>query len=321
MRMVLCAAVLAAVGLAAGWGSSGLVRCSQAEEKLPSKVDKSAKPLPTPTNDLAAIRAGLQSFVEAVNKHDAKAVAALWTKDGEYIDDGGQKYQGRAAIEACYENLFKNKSQAKLRVVVDSIRLLSDTAAIEDGRAFLDPPPAGAPGTSKYSVVHVKVDGKWLMASARDQWVDAPSTYENVADLEWLIGTWVSEEHGTKSESVCRWIANKNFVERRYTATRADGTSSSGVQIIGWNPSAGHVQSWNFSSDGGHAVGIWSPTEKGWSAEIEGMTGEGVATTAINLLTRLDDNAYVWQSTKRTLGDQTLADTDEVVLKRTAEAP
>ena len=131
-----------------------------------------------------------------------------------------------------------------------------------------------------------------------------------------MIGTWIAEEHGNKVESVCRWIANKSFVERKYTMTHVDGAKTSGVQIIGWNPQDGHVQSWNFSSDGGHAVGAWSPIQDGWSAEIRGVTGDGIVTTSINTLKRLDDNAYVWQSVQRTAGEVELQDTDEVVLKR-----
>jgi hypothetical protein len=38
-------------------------------------------------------------------------------------------------------------------------------------------------------------------------------------------------------------------------------------------------------------------------------------------LTRLDDNAYVWQSTSRTIAGQSLPDTDEVVLKRSSDQP
>ena len=101
--------------------------------------------------------------------------------------------------------------------------------------------------------------------------------------------------------------------------THADGQSASGVQLIGWNPQEGHVQSWNFSSDGGHAIGVWTPREGGWSAEIQGVTGDGTPTTAVNLLTKLDDNAYVWQSINRTAGGQLLPDTDEVVLKRSGK--
>jgi hypothetical protein len=36
----------------------------------------------------------------------------------------------------------------------------------------------------------------------------------------------------------------------------------------------------------------------------------------VNLLTRLDDNAYTWQSIQRTAGARSLPDTDEVVIKR-----
>lgn len=292
-----------------------------AESAKPSKspadaaTGKPAQPRDA-SADLAAIRAASQAFVTSFNKRDAKAVAAHWTEDGDYRDESGRTYAGRAEIEKAYAAYFAENSKAQLRVVIDNLRLLSDTAAIEDGRAMVEPPPAGAPAIGKYTAVHVKVDGKWLMSTVRDTRVETPSTYRNVADLEWLIGTWTAEEHGAKTEAVCRWVANKSFVERRYTATHADGTTASGVQLIGWNPAAGHVQSWSFSSDGGHAVGVWSPRDGGWSAEVRGVTGDGVPTAAVNLLTRLDDNAYAWQSVRRTVGEAALPDTDEVVLKR-----
>jgi hypothetical protein len=146
--------------------------------------------------------------------------------------------------------------------------------------------------------------------------VATPSGYEKVADLEWLIGVWTAEEHGAKTESVCRWVANKSFVERSYTVTQPDQTTTSGVQLIGFNPEQGHIQSWNFSSDGGHAIGAWSPSANGWSAVLHGVMGDGTPTTAINRLEKLDDNAYVWQSVQRTAGGKPLPYTDEVVLKR-----
>ena len=209
-----------------------------------------------PAQELAAIRKESDAFVAAFNKGDAKAVAALWTKDGEYIDDAGRRFTGRDAIEKGYAEFFADHAKVRLRIIIDALRLLSDDAAIEDGRAVIDPAPAGDPGIGKYTVVHVKVKGKWLMSSVRDTRIEAPSAYRNIADLEWLIGAWVAEEHGVKTASVCRWIANKSFLERNYTITQVDGTQASGIQLIGWNPQDGHVQSWNFSPDGGHAVGV-----------------------------------------------------------------
>jgi len=307
--------VLPALLLAAG-------ACGYAFAQAPApkrtKVAAAAAGDTQPASADAAIRQSSQAFVAAFNKGDAKSVAALWTEDGDFTDEAGRTFSGRAAIEKEYADFFAANKGVQIKLVVDSIKLLGDNAAIEDGRAYLEPAP-GAPAISKYTAAHVKVGSEWLMATVRDSRIELPSAYKNVEDLEWLIGTWTAEEHGAKTVSVCRWIANKSFVERAYTITNHDGTTSSGLQLIGWNPQGGHVQSWNFSGDGGHAIGVWTPRDGGWEAEVRGVTGAGVSTTATNHLRRLDDNAYVWQSINRTAGGQPLPDSDEVVLRRSAK--
>jgi uncharacterized protein (TIGR02246 family) len=281
----------------------------------PTDPKPAAEPDPAAA-DISLIRAGSEAFVTAFNNHDAQAVAALWTEQGEYVDDTGRTIAGRDAIEKDYAAFFAENPDVKIQIVIDSLRVLSGEVAIEEGRAVADPAPPGAPGVSKYTAVHAKVDGKWLMASVRDSWIEAQVSHQSVADLGWLIGTWVAEEYGVKNESVCRWVAGEQFVQRIYTTTSVDGTKTSGVQLIGWNPLAGHVQSWSFSPDGGHDVGVWSPTHDGWMAETRGASGEGLPTSSVNLLRRLDDNAYVWQSVQRSVGGTPLPDTNEVVIKR-----
>ena len=266
--------------------------------------------------DLDAIRAGSEAFVAAFNKQDAKAVAALWTEEGEYVDDTGHVFAGRDAIGKEYEQFFAENPGAKMRINISSLRLLSPEAAVEDGQAFVEVASAGTPTSSPYTAVHVKQDGKWLMATVRDTQSSTSSARQIAADLEWLIGTWMAEEQGAKTESVCCWVADKSFLERKHTTTRADGTKTSGVQLIGWNPQGGYVQSWNFTSDGGHAIGVWAPLAGGWQAKVQGTTGDGISTAAVNVVRRLDDNAYVWQSVQRFLGDSPLPDTDEIVIKR-----
>jgi len=285
----------------------------------PTETNLAAEP-DSAAADISLIRASSEAFVDAFNKHDAKAVAALWTEQGEYVDDSGRTIVGRDAIEKDYAAFFDENPDVKIQIVIDSLRVPSGEVAIEDGRAVVDPPPAGAPGVSKYTAVHAKVDGKWLMASVRDTWIETQVTRQSIADLDWLIGSWVAEEYGVQYESTCRWVAGEQFVERSYTTTQPDGTQVSGVQLIGWNPLEGRVQSWSFSPDGGHDFGVWSPLHDGWMAEMRGTTGEGVPTSSVNLLKRLDDNAYVWQSVERSVGQTPLPDTNEVVIKRQATA-
>jgi uncharacterized protein (TIGR02246 family) len=262
-----------------------------------------------------AIRVEGVAFAAVFNQEDAKAVAAFWTEDGEYIDESGQAYVGREAIETLYRNLFTS-SDSKLQLITDSVRLLSDSACLEDGRAVVEPVAGGAAIVSSYTAVHVKVADKWLMASVRESGtVDSPAS-NDLADLDWLIGDWTAEENGVRTVSKCRWIVNNRFVERSYTTMQVDGTTTTGLQIIGWNPQSNHVQSWNFTADGGHAIGIWSATDGGWLAKVTGTTGSSDSTSAVNVLRRLDDNAYVWQSIDRVVGDTRLPDTDEVVIRR-----
>src|SRR5436305_67061 len=63
--------------------------------------------------DRDQIRKSSYDFVQAYEKGDAKAIAALWTEQGEYHDDSGHVLQGRAAIEKAYAAHFKEKPGEK----------------------------------------------------------------------------------------------------------------------------------------------------------------------------------------------------------------
>ena len=293
-----------------------IANCLIVDAQEAQVTDVGSKIAAASDENAAAIRRTASAFADAFNRGDAKGVASLWTETGEYIDESGNAYVGREAIEKGYADLFKANPGASLLLEVDSVRLVSADAAIEDGHAILKLPPDDKSTVSEYSVVHVKVDGNWLMASVRDARTDGGTAYEHISDLEWLIGTWTAEEQGVTTESVCKWIGEKSFVERRYTTKATDGVKTSGVQIIGWNAQAGHVQSWNFSADGSFAVGIWTPTERGWQASVSGVTVDGAATSAVNRLHRLDDNTYVWQSVDRSLDATPLPDSNEVIMRR-----
>jgi uncharacterized protein (TIGR02246 family) len=297
-----------------------VVACSAvgqfAQAQQPQASDVAAPAAKVVDESAAAIQKTATAFADAFNRGDAKAIAALWTTTGEYVDESGNEHVGQAAIESCYADFFKANPGASLTLVIDSVRSVSPTAAIEDGRAVLTLPSAGETSSSAYSVVHSKVDGRWLMASVREERMDGGTAHEHIADLQWLIGSWTAEDQGVTTKSECQWIGDKSFVERRYTTKAADGVESSGVQIIGWNAQAGRVQSWNFGADGSFAVGVWTPTEGGWQASVSGVTIGGATTSAINRFQRLDDNAYVWQSVDRSLDATSLPDSDEVIVRR-----
>src|SRR5579885_2443208 len=60
--------------------------------------------------DKAAIQKNAQAFVEAFHRGDAKAIAALWTSDGDYTTEAGKHIKGRDNLEKALEAfLAENK--------------------------------------------------------------------------------------------------------------------------------------------------------------------------------------------------------------------
>ncbi len=194
--------------------SAGLAaHFAQAQATAPTKASDTTTPAQGESDaDLAAIRAESQAFVAAFNKHDAQAVAAFWTPEGEYIDEAGHRLAGRSEIEKAYTDFFAANPKAQMRIVMHSLRRLGPNLAIEDGSAAVDPSPKGVPGVALYTAVQTKVDGKWRMASVRDTWIETPAAVRSAADLEWLVGTWTGEEHGIRTESVIQWIVDGRFL-------------------------------------------------------------------------------------------------------------
>jgi len=271
--------------------------------------------------DKQAIRKSADDFVAAFNRRDAKALASHWTEDGEYINENGQRFQGRASIAEEYDKFFAAHPEVKLKLTIDSVRMISPTTAVEDGRASLEPLPAGAPGTSRYTAIHLKQDGQWRLASVRDSRVEVGSTYGHLADLAWLIGDWTTEHAGTQADVEVRWAAQKSYIQLIYSVTRDGQPVSSSTEMIGWDPIDGRIKSWSFTSQGGRAIGVWTPHDTGWLIASEGVSGDGKRTLAINIWTRLAGDALGWTSVRRSVDDVAIDDAREVVLKRKKESP
>lgn len=292
---------------------SGAIGGSQRAAAQPANTSSTDQSAPHEV----AIRQAAKTFVEAFNRGDAKAVAAHWKVDGDYVNEMGQRFQGRDAIQQEYETFFASNPGVEIELEIDSIKQLSSATAIEDGHAAIGPFPAGPPAFSRYTVVHVKQGGRWLVASARDTRMETPPDYRYLRDLEWLIGTWRAESEGVHVEANCRWTAGKKFIERTFVVREGDTEGHSGTQIIGWDPATQRVTSWLFDSSGGRAVGIWTPHETGWLVQSKGVLSDGTPTSATNYFTRLQDHSLGWRSIKRSAGNSLMPDTNEIVLKRT----
>src|SRR5207245_2301596 len=168
---------------------------------------------------IAAITASAKAFVEAFHKGDAKAVAAFWTPDGDYVDEHGRLVKGRKAIEDSFAELFAENKGLKLRIDVASVRFPAPDLAIEDGTSTVFAPDGSAPSRARYSNVLIKKDGQWLLSSMREAAYTDPSNHEFLHGLDWMIGEWIWTKDGAK------WMVKTK-------ATAADGSAVTATNII-----------------------------------------------------------------------------------------
>src|SRR5262245_53300667 len=308
---------LAAVGIGLAFGGS---RPGSAEPAPPAPVAAAVAaaapvaaqkaPADRPA-DREAVQKALDSFVAAFRKGDAKAVAAHFTAEGEYISDDGDTFRGRAALEKDYGGFFAKNPDNTLDVEVESIRFPSRDTAVVEGHFKLHMGKKKELVVSRCSFLYAREDGKWLIAIARE-W---PGDGLSLRDLEWLIGTWEAKRDGSVVTTKYEWTANKTFIRCQFSITQDEKTTT-GMQMIGKMPSTGELHTWTFEDAGGIGDSDISRDGKKWMFAARGSTADGRVITATNIMTQIDADTFTWQSVERTVDGEALADQPPVKVTR-----
>ena len=265
----------------------------------------------------AAIRKAVESYVVAFNKGDGKALAALWSPEGVYTNPiSGEQVVGRKAIEEQFSGIFAESKGVKLEAKTESIQFVSPNVAVERGTAkviWADQEPAD----TEYSAVYIQREGAWLLDRVTEVDIQAvPSGYENLKELEWMIGKWIDQDGEGNIETTCDWTKNQNFMTRSFTVSIDDQVDLAGMQIVGWDAAAKRIRSWVFDSDGGFGEGVWSKKGQSWYIETNGTLPDGGKSSATNVITYVDENTFTWQSINRHANGELLPNVDEVIVVR-----
>ena len=267
--------------------------------------------------DKASIEKAIASYTAAFNARDAEALAKHWSTEAVYINpltDG--QVEGREAIAKEFEAILAELKETKLAVDVESIQFISPRVAVETGVAKLISAD-GQAQESSYTAIHIKEEGKWFLDRVTEEDVPvAMSHYEQLKDLEWMIGTWVDADDQARIETTCQWTRNKNFITRSFTVLVEDRVNMAGMQVIGWDPAEKQIRSWVFDSDGGFAEGRWTKAGNRWSVVTAGTLPDGGKASSVNVITYVDDDQFKWKSLNRTAAGQLLPNIDEVVVVR-----
>jgi uncharacterized protein (TIGR02246 family) len=267
--------------------------------------------------DKAAIQKQGAAFVEAFHKGDAKAVAALWVPDGDFIDETGLQLKGRAAIEKALASLFAENKGMKLRIEGTSLRFVTPDVAIEDGTTEVYPPGGGPPSKARYTNILVKKDGTWLLSSVRESAFVPPSNFRHLSGLAWAIGEWAGEtDRGATERLSVAWTDNQNFIKAKFSTTVKKANVGSATQRIGWDPEGKRIRSWIFDESGGFGEGIWTQDGKKWVAKTTHVLHDGTKMMATYVITSVDPDTITLQAKDRSEGGNKLPDTKVITMKR-----
>lgn len=286
---ILTVMALAALGLAA----------TQAQEPAQTSSDEQA------------IRKSVDEYCDAYNSGNIDTVLSYWDKDADYVDGDGATHHGKDAIGAIFKNSLENLKGSKLRLKIDSLRLVKPDVAIEDGTASLTGPD-GETSDGRYTAVWIKSGDRWVIESdhdlpSQDKPVEAANS-DYLKPLEWLVGDWVSEDNGRTVNLTAKWALDKNFLVQDYTVSGEAGADLRVTQWIGFDPASGQIRSWTFDSRGGYGDGLWSREDNTWRSETTGVLPDGRVGSAVNSIRFVDDAHLEWHSTGRNVGGQPLPD-------------
>lgn len=323
MKMkVLCSALCGAAMLAAAAWAADKAQSKPASKKPAEGKSAFRQPAGSRADDEKALRKSAADFAKAFNDRDAKALAAQFAPQAEMVDFEGHVVQGREAIEKSFAAQF-DEPLFQMAVEIESLRFVSDNLVVEDGHLVLTGEHDDVRLRSRYTTVHVREGGQWLVASSRDivNPKDRVAPHEHLRQLEWLIGDWVEEGGDSLVTTSCRWDEGKNFLLSDYTVKVAGEAAMSGTQRIGWDPLTRQIKTWTFDSDGGYGEGYWHYDGDRWLVKLTGVSADGRAGSATQIHTSVNDHTRTWRAVDRMLGGEPLDDIDEITVVRAAPKP
>jgi uncharacterized protein (TIGR02246 family) len=129
-----------------------------------------ARPGTASDDRVADVRKSCQSFKDAWNAHDPKAMAAIFVEeDGDILNPMGKKASGREEIEKAFAEEQTGEGmmrESTIEVKEETVRFLSDDFAISDADAVIT--GAMGPGGKKMPPMGVRVANVWKKVG--DDW-------------------------------------------------------------------------------------------------------------------------------------------------------
>lgn len=270
----------------------------------------------TASNDEADVKNISKNYSEAFNKLDAEKLSALWAPDAVYVNiTTRQALSGKDEIAEYFRSQFADDKDESLKITLDSVKITGPGKAIQKGIAEVT--VKGKTEKSAFLAELTKLGNNWLLQKVTEVDIQAPpSHYEQLKELEWMIGQWANSNDDIHFTSKASWDSNKNFINTEIKMTILDQVDFEGHQIIGWDPDKKKIRSWIFDSDGGFGEGIWTKDGNKWHVSSVFTLPDGRKGTASNTYTKIDDKTFTFSSEDRDIDGKMLPNTPSIKINK-----
>jgi uncharacterized protein (TIGR02246 family) len=252
----------------------------------------------TPTEE--GVTKNTHDYARAFNVHDFEKLASLWTEDALYVNlSTGETVEGSRNIANYFKTQFENKKAKIIAVSLSSVSSSGNNTATARGlleTTFEDKEQLKETFLAEYA----KTDDIWAIKNLSVNAINTPpSHFENLKDLNWLIGNWVDEDEMFDVTYNTEWDKNKNFITQHFVSSVLGEEELTGTQIIGWNPTTKKIQAWTFDSDGGFGESTWTKEKGRWVVSLHFTLPQGGTATATHIYTPIGQDSYSFASENR----------------------
>ena len=259
-----------------------------------------------------------RSYQEAYDRGDARALASFYAEDVDYIDQDGAEIRGRSEMEKLFAENFQTNPGAKIAITIEEVKPLTPDVQVNRGAATVTT-ANGITESTRYVAVLVKKGDHWQISQLTQAAAPAPSAHFQLEALRWLIGNWENKDENQTIESRVEWAGDNNFLVRTFKVK--GGAETDGWEIVGWDPDRERIRSWIFDSNGGFGESSWSYDDGHWLIRASNVLPDGSRSAAENVLTKVDDNQFTWESKNRTLNSESQSPVPKIVVHRTRSIP
>jgi uncharacterized protein (TIGR02246 family) len=275
---------------------------------------------PAQAEPLDGLRAAAERFTTAYNKKDLDEIVTVFAEDVEMVNEIDQSIvRGMDEISAYFEESFREKPDRQMALEVGAVRLISDSAAIEDGVIHFS--VAGGENTESIAYTATLVRGEdetWKIAETRQlRVVSEAGRAAILSELDWLVGEWTLKTDDLQMDVWFDWSPGDNFLLGEALTTTDEGERMITEIRIGYDAGRNVIRWWTFDDAGGFGGGDWIREKANqWRVESRGVTADGERTSASQRLNNDGESTVICESRERFLDGEALPDIELRLVKQ-----